>query len=70
MANSNKRRHSIICDTCKGNGYVKIIHLDDVSIHQCWVCESEGELYVDESEIVESYINAHNSPTNDKSKLN
>ena len=70
MANSNKRRHSMICDTCKGNGYVKIIHSDDVGIHQCWACESQGEFYVDESEIVESYINAHNSPTNDKSKLN
>ena len=68
MANSNKRRHSIICDTCKGNGYVKIIHSDDVSIHQCWVCESEGELYVDESEVVESYIDA-DYPTDNARKL-
>ena len=64
MANSNKRRHSIICDTCKGNGYVKIIHSDDIGIHQCWVCESEGELYVDESEVVESYIDADNLTDN------
>ena len=58
MAKSKTRRHAFICETCKGNGYVKIIHSDDIGIHQCWTCESEGELYVDESEIVESYIDA------------
>jgi hypothetical protein len=25
---------------------------------QCETCDSEGEIYVDESEVVESYINA------------
>ena len=59
MAKSKTRRHAFICETCKGNGYVKIIHSDDIGIHQCWTCESQGELYVDESEIVESYIDAH-----------
>ena len=58
MAKSKTRRHAFICETCKGNGYVKIIHSDDIGIHQCWTCESQGELYVDESEIVESYIDA------------
>ncbi len=58
MAKSKTRRHAFICETCKGNGYVKIIHSDDIGIHQCWTCESEGELYVDESEVVESYIDA------------
>jgi len=58
MAKSKTRRHTFICETCKGNGYVKIIHSDDIGIHQCWTCESEGELYVDESEVVESYIDA------------
>jgi len=59
MAKSKIRKHAFICETCKGNGYVKIIHSDDIGIHQCWTCESQGELYVDESEIVESYIDAH-----------
>ena len=59
MAKSKTRRHTFICETCKGNGYVKIIHSDDIGIHQCWTCESQGELYVDESEVVESYIDAH-----------
>ncbi len=59
MAKSKTRRHAFICETCKGNGYVKIIHSDDIGIHQCWTCESQGELYVDESEVVESYIDAH-----------
>ena len=59
MAKSKKRKHAFICETCKGNGYVKITHSDDIGIHQCWTCESQGELYVDESEVVESYIDAH-----------
>ena len=60
MAKLNKRRHSFICETCKGNGYIKIVHdNNEDNIHQCWACESEGEIYVDESEIVESYIDAH-----------
>ena len=70
MANLKKRRHSMICDTCKGNGYVKVIHdNNETNIHQCWVCESEGELYMDEDEIIESYIDTNNS-TYEKTKLN
>ena len=46
MAKSKIRKHAFICETCKGNGYVKIIHSDDIGIHQCWTCESQGELYV------------------------
>jgi hypothetical protein len=37
---------------------------------QCQTCESEGEIYVDESEVIESYIDANNSSTYDKSRLN
>ena len=68
MAKSKIRRHTFICETCKGNGYVKIIHSDDIGIHQCWTCESQGEFYVDESEVVESYIDAHHL-TDDDIKL-
>ena len=60
MANSNKRRHSGICPDCNGNGYVKLV-LEEGREHivtQCVTCESEGEIYVDESEIIESYIDA------------
>jgi len=36
-----------ICDVCKGNGYVKVVHVDEKDhIHQCWECDSEGEFYV------------------------
>ena len=41
------RLHKAICEVCKGNGYVKIVHIDYKDhIHQCWECESEGEFYV------------------------
>ena len=58
MANSNKRRHSGICPDCNGNGYVKLV-LEEGREHivtQCVTCESEGEIYVDESEIVDVYV--------------
>ena len=36
-----------ICDVCRGNGYVKIVHVDQKNhMHQCWECDSEGEFYV------------------------
>jgi hypothetical protein len=41
------RVHKAICEVCKGNGYVKVIHIDEKDhIHQCWECDSEGEFYV------------------------
>ena len=41
------RTRKTICDTCKGNGYVKVVHVDQKEhIHQCWDCDSEGEFYV------------------------
>ena len=44
------RTHKTICDTCKGNGYVKVVHVDQKEhIHQCWDCDSEGEFYVYEN---------------------
>ena len=44
----------MICNTCHGNGYVRVAKLDgdppldfrDKSeVHQCWDCDSEGEFY-------------------------
>ena len=48
MARLKKYRvHKAICDVCNGNGYVKVIHIDEKNhIHQCWECDSEGEFYV------------------------
>ena len=41
------RTRKTICDTCKGNGYVKVVHVDKKEhVHQCWECGSEGEFYV------------------------
>jgi|TARA_R110002124_G_scaffold87159_2_gene224654 transcription elongation factor Elf1 len=59
MANSKKaRKHSIICIDCKGNGYRQFT-LEEGREHvviQCETCDSEGEIYVDESEVIESYL--------------
>jgi len=60
MANSKKRKHRGICSDCNGNGY-KQCHIEEGREHvviQCDTCNSEGEIYVDESEIIESYIDA------------
>jgi DnaJ-class molecular chaperone len=58
MENSKKRKHSGICPDCKGNGY-RQFSLEEGREHvvlQCETCDSEGEIYVDESEVVELYI--------------
>ena len=48
------RVHKAICDVCKGNGYVKVVHIDQKNhIHQCWECDSEGEFYVYQPKLVE-----------------
>ena len=60
MANIKKRRHTAICKDCNGNGYIKTV-LEEGREHivaQCVTCDSEGEIYVDESEVIESYIDA------------
>ena len=52
--------HAMICPDCKGNGYIKAVLEEDREhvVVQCQTCKSEGEIYVDESEVVESYIDA------------
>jgi len=47
MASSKKVKKVYICPTCKGNGYVKVacIYEKEDMVHQCWDCESQGELY-------------------------
>ena len=71
MENSKKPRHKAICPDCNGNGYKQFqiqengkLNEDKTSrehiVLQCDTCDSEGEIYVDESEVVESYIDADN----------
>ena len=71
MENSKKRKHKAICPDCNGNGYKQFQIQKDGKLDedkksrehvilQCDICDSEGEIYVDESEIVESYIDADN----------
>ena len=45
MENSRKIKKVYICNTCKGNGYIKIQNIYDIElqVHQCWDCDSEGE---------------------------
>ncbi len=60
--------HAMICPDCKGNGYIKAT-IEEGREHivvQCQTCESEGEIYVDESEVIESYIDADNSTDDDR----
>jgi len=57
MAKLKKSRvHKAICDNCKGNGYIKLRMESpkEEQIHQCWICDSEGEIYVYEPEMVPS----------------
>ena len=44
----------VICDTCHGNGYVRVAKIDgdpsqdfrdSSEVHPCWACASEGEFY-------------------------
>jgi len=66
MANLKKRRHKAICNDCNGNGYIS--NKSRELIMQCETCDSEGEIYVDESEVVEFYLDDDTS-TSDVVKL-
>jgi DnaJ-class molecular chaperone len=61
MVNSKKRRHSAICNDCNGNGYTS--NKSREIIIQCETCDSEGEIYVDESEIVDVYVDDDIAPS-------
>ena len=59
MAKSKiKEVKRVICETCHGNGYVRVAphdkpqldFRDDSQVHQCWDCDSEGEFYYHEEE--------------------
>ena len=71
MANSKKYNiHAAICPDCNGNGYIKAV-IEEGREHivvQCQTCDSEGEIYVDESEVVEFYVD-NDTPAIDVGKL-
>ena len=50
MASSKKVKKVYVCPTCKGNGYVKVacIYEKEDMVHQCWDCDSSGELTIEE----------------------
>ena len=67
MENSKKPRHKAICSECNGNGYKQFqiqengkLNEDKKSrehiVLQCDICDSEGEIYVDESKVVDVYV--------------
>jgi len=70
MEKSKKIKHSAICPDCNGNGFIQC-HIEEGREHivlQCETCDSEGEIYVDESEVVEFYID-DDPPASDVNKL-
>ena len=38
----------IICGSCKGNGYIRLKFEAEEFIHQCEICNSEGDVKDDE----------------------
>jgi len=61
------RIHKAICDVCNGNGYVKVVHVDEKDhVHQCWECDSEGEFYVYEPKMVSDDVSDNGGRTVDK----
>ena len=54
-------KHSKICDNCRGNGYVTVIdNQDRTQVHQCWECESEGEIRnYDQAEVDDFIYNCY-----------
>ena len=47
MDNSKKIKKVYVCPTCRWNGFIKVSNIFDNEheIHQCFDCESQGELY-------------------------
>ena len=60
MAKLKKARIKVhICETCHGNGYVRVAtggtsldFRDNSQVHQCWDCDSEGELYETSDDLI------------------
>ena len=59
----------MFCPTCTGNGFLKVVHEEGESIHQCWDCDSEGEFYVHQPE-TDIVFDDVNLSSDDDYKLN
>jgi DnaJ-class molecular chaperone len=54
MEELKDRVHKAICPTCNGNGYIRVRkENEETETHQCWDCDSEGEFYVYEPEVIQ-----------------
>ena len=71
MVSKHARSHTIICSQCHGNGYIKrrqiILQVWNFTISfarikQCKICNSQGEIKIDETQI--SNINFFNDGSN------
>jgi DnaJ-class molecular chaperone len=49
----------IICSNCKGNGYIRIRFEAEESIHQCKVCNSQGEIEEEKEEEQQKFTAGH-----------
>ena len=47
-------KEKIICDKCRGNGYIRLEVKNEKKVFQCWICNSEGE--VCEQENIDEFI--------------
>ena len=64
-----RRIHKAICPTCNGNGYLRIKDNEDpteVTVHQCWECDSEGEFYVYEPKMASDDVSDNDGRTVNK----
>ena len=57
---ANLKKVKMICNICHGNGYIRVAtgdtsidFRDNSQVHQCWDCESSGELTIEEPTIEE-----------------
>ena len=57
---ANLKKVKLICNICHGNGYIRVAtgdtsidFRDNSQVHQCWDCESSGELTIEEPTIEE-----------------
>ena len=54
-------KHSKTCDNCNGNGYITVIDKQNkTNVHQCWACESNGEIKnYDQAEVDDFIYNTY-----------
>jgi len=51
--------YKAICPNCKGNGYEQVTdNQGKTNIHQCWMCESNGEIKYEE-DFINKLIHDH-----------